>query len=49
MNTVIASFNITARQMTEMPQLPRCLSKNDQNVWLKKIFTYTSGQLFAFF
>jgi len=31
-NTVVASFNTTVRQMTEMFQWPKCLSKNDQNV-----------------
>jgi len=27
MNTIIASFNTTVRQMTEMSQRPRCPSK----------------------
>jgi len=35
MTTVTASFNTTVRQMTEMPQKPKCLSKIDQNVSAK--------------
>ena len=35
-NTVMVSFNTTVRQMTEMFQRPKCLSKNDRNVSAKK-------------
>jgi len=35
-NTVMASFNTTVRQMTEMLQWPKCLIKNDRNVSAKK-------------
>jgi len=28
MNIVTASFNVTVRQMTEISQWPKCLSKN---------------------
>jgi len=35
MNTVTASFDKTVRQMTEMSQWPKCLSKNDRNVSAK--------------
>jgi len=32
----MVSFNTTVRQMTEMFQWPKCLSRNDQNVSAKK-------------
>jgi len=35
-NTVMVSFNTTVRQMTEMFQWPKCLSKKDRNVSAKK-------------
>jgi len=31
----MAGFNTTLRQMTEMFQWPKCLSKNDRNVSAK--------------
>jgi len=32
----MASFDTIVRQMTEMFQLPKCLSKNDRNISAKK-------------
>jgi len=32
----MVTFNTTVRQMTEMFQWPKCLSKNDRNVFTKK-------------
>jgi len=37
MNSVTARFDTTVRQMTEMSQWPKCLSKNDWNVSLTKM------------
>jgi len=36
MNIVTASFDTTVRQMTEISQWPKCLSKNDRNIYLSE-------------
>jgi len=36
MNTVSASFDTTVRQMTEMPQWPKCLSKKMTEISQRK-------------
>jgi len=33
MNTVMASFNTTVRQITEMSEWPKCLTKKNKKTW----------------